>query len=63
MPQGRIDESNKDNYDSLYLYVLDELYYPVIATECERVLARLRILQPERNTLEPKVIEACECLH
>ena len=51
------------NYDSLYLYVLDQLSCPVMAAECERVFSAAKvILSPERNALSPKIIEACECL-
>jgi hypothetical protein len=58
-----INESNKGNYDSLYLYALDQLSCPAMATECERVFsAAKRTLSPDRNALGPEVIEACECL-
>jgi hypothetical protein len=49
-----IDESNKGNYDSLYLYALDQLSCPAMATECERVFSAAKmILPPERNAFRP----------
>lgn len=46
-----------------FIYALHQLSCPVMATECEGVFsAAKRILPPDRNALEPKVIEACECL-
>lgn len=54
---------NDNSIDSLYLYALDQLSYPAIATECERVFsAAKQILSSERNALGPRMIEACECL-
>ena len=58
-----IDESKKDNYDTLHLYALDHLSCPAMATQCERVFsAARRTLTPERNALGLKVFEACEYL-
>ena len=57
------DESRKDNYDTLYLYALDYLSYPAMATQCERVFSAAKMtLTPERNTLGLNILEACECL-
>jgi len=52
-----------DNYDTLYLYALDHLSYPAMATQCERVFSATRgTLTPERNVLRLKSLEAYECL-
>ena len=55
-----INESQRDNYDTLHLYALDHLSCPAMVTQCERVLARTQT--PERNALGLKILEACECL-
>jgi hypothetical protein len=58
-----IEESQKDNYDTLHLYALDHLSYPAMATQCERVFsAARRTLTPERNAVGLRVLEACGCL-
>jgi hAT family C-terminal dimerisation region len=46
-----------------YLYVLDHLSRPAMATQCERVFsAAKRTLTPERNALGLNILKAYECL-
>jgi hypothetical protein len=56
-----IEESQKGNYDQLYLYALDHSSRSVMAPQCEQVFSvARRTLTPERNTLGLKVLKGAK---
>ena len=56
-------DDNKTVYQTLYLWALDTLSIPAMATECERAFSSAKkLITPERNALADTTIEATECL-
>ena len=51
------------DFPTLHLWAFDTLAIPAISVECERVFSSAKkLITPERNYLNTRIIEASECL-